>query len=122
MWYKNNEYCTYHRKKFHETNKCNKLRNVMQRLIDNGKVSSRNLIAQANKKLGVFQDPLPTHNNNINHISFEDSQKVVHNYNPRHSNEFMGSINIISYYSFMGTIDITSYYEFLGVIDAPQTY
>ena len=54
IWYKDNKYCQYYRQKGHEMNKCNQLKNIIQRLIDNGQVSTGNLVAQPNREMGIF--------------------------------------------------------------------
>ena len=69
IWYKDNEYCIYHRHKGYDTNKCNQLKNIIQRLIDDGQVLKGNPVAQPNRNLDFFQNPLPKHNNNVNHVS-----------------------------------------------------
>lgn len=77
-------------------------------------------MAQPNKNLGVFHDPLPRHNNNINHISSKAIQQVNHNYHARQNNEFMGFSNLD--FSFIGGIDITLDYEYTDIMEVPLAY
>lgn len=103
-------------------NKCNQLRNSIQRLIDNGQVSTSNPITQPNQKMGIFQDPLPRHNNDVHYVSIEATQQVLHDYNSMQSNEFYSFISTNSKVPFIGSVDITSDYEFTSHMNPPLAY
>jgi len=82
----------------------------------------RNPMAQPNKNFGIFQDPLPRHNNNIKNISSKATHYANHDYNHRYSNEFVGFNDIDSNFPFVGGIDIIPHYEFMGVMELPPSY
>lgn len=82
----------------------------------------RNLVAQPKIKLVIFQDSLPRHNNNINHISSYVIQYINHDYNPRKNNKFMGFSDIELDFPFIGGIDITLDYDFRRVMKIPPSY
>ena len=63
-WYKENEFCAYHRQKGHNTNKCRTLQHKIQDLIDSRKIDVDNPVVPSNQNLGIYQNPLPTHQAN----------------------------------------------------------
>lgn len=65
QWYNEEEYYHFHYKKFHDKNKYQTLKNVIQDLIDNGKLEVDNPFAIPNQNLGIYQNPLPQHPSNV---------------------------------------------------------
>lgn len=61
IWFNEEEFCHFHFQKGHDTNKWITLKNVVQDLIDNGKLEVDNPIAIPNKNLGIYQNPLSLH-------------------------------------------------------------
>ena len=56
-WWKDDNFCNYHRSKGHNKDNCFKLKDAMQDLIDGGKVLIDGLVKISNHK--VFKTPLP---------------------------------------------------------------
>ena len=54
-WYRENEYCKYHRIKGHDTNKCIKLKIFIQNLVDDGEIEVEERPTSKNAKLKIFQ-------------------------------------------------------------------
>lgn len=63
-WYKENEFCEYHRQRGHNTSGCMQLKHEIQDLINNGLVSTGSPVAPPNQNLGVFNNPFPSHDVN----------------------------------------------------------
>lgn len=55
QWYRDDEFCAFHHQRGHATKKYQHLRAIIQRVIDNGHVSTRAPQAQSNMDLGVYQ-------------------------------------------------------------------
>lgn len=87
-WYKENEYCTYHCVKGHETKKCIKLKHLVQDLIVQGKIVVDPATGKSpNANLGMYKNALAkyqeeastsatnqgctTNNINYNNVPFE---------------------------------------------------
>jgi len=71
-WYKENEYCDYHRVKGHKTNGCMRLKHVIQDCIDQGLINVTPSTPQpaqqstSNYDLETFKNPLPSHDQTNN--------------------------------------------------------
>ena len=65
-WYRENEYCKYHRIKGHDTKKCIKLKVFIQNLVDDGEIEVEGGPPSKNAKLEIFQKSFPNHNNDNN--------------------------------------------------------
>lgn len=65
-WYRENEYCKYHRIKGHDTKKCIKLKVFIQNLVDDGEIEVEGGTPSKNANLKIFQKPFPNHNNDNN--------------------------------------------------------
>ena len=53
-WYRENEYCKYHRIKGHDTNKCIKIKFFIQNLVDDGELEVEGGPTSKNAKLKIF--------------------------------------------------------------------
>ena len=78
-WYRENEFCNYHQQKGHDTNKYRSLKHVIQDLIDEGKLQVDTPLPNPNKELGIYQNPLPHHTNNISW----NTNQVTHCYHKK---------------------------------------
>jgi len=87
-WYRENEFCNYHRQRGHDTNKCHSLKHVVQDLIDEGKLQVETPSQNPNQDLGIYQNPLPHHANNIS----SSINQVTHKINPNYT----GYVSMIS--------------------------
>jgi len=88
-WYKENEFCDYHRQRGHDMSGCMRLKHEIQYLIDKGLVSMGNPVAPPNQHLGIFINPLPKHD--VNHISISSSaNQNYHNVEPPLSYDYVG--------------------------------
>ena len=91
-WYRENEYYKYHRIKGHDTNKCIKLKNFIQNLVDNGEIEVEGGPTSKNAKLKIFQKPFPDHNNrnnNTNNTNQASTSNVVpYDYSTNHISGF----------------------------------
>lgn len=76
-WYKENNFFKYHRQSGYNTNGWMWLKHEIQDLIDNGQVSIGSLISPPNQHLGIFNDPLPSHDQSETSISYEKDYHEV---------------------------------------------
>jgi hypothetical protein len=102
-WYKDNEYCDYHRVRGHDTKKCMKFKNYVQDLIDSGKIEVEGHNQSSNSKLKIYSTPFPNHNqsnqndHNINAVSTSNNNTTPYDYS---TNSIMG------FDSLCGNLDI----------------
>jgi hypothetical protein len=61
-WYKDNEYCKFHRVKGHTTLRCMKLKDYVQDLIDRKEITV-GAQTSPNAGLQIYQNAFPPHNN-----------------------------------------------------------
>ncbi|KAH9320701.1 hypothetical protein KI387_015340, partial [Taxus chinensis] len=75
-WYKEHEFCNYHRVKGHSDNNCITFKNIIQEMLDNGDLVLDSPNAPANQNLHIFKKPFPNHapsSNQIGDTSNNDS-------------------------------------------------
>jgi len=61
-WNKDNEYYEFHKIKGYLTNRCMKLNNYIQDLINRGDIELEGAVSTSkNKHLGIYKDPFPKH-------------------------------------------------------------
>ena len=64
VWFKDNEYCDFHRVKGHETDRCFRLCHYIRDLIEEGKIivdSHPESGKGPNEKMGIYKEPFPNH-------------------------------------------------------------
>ena len=61
-WYRENKYCEFHKAKGHSTNRCMRLKNYIQDLIDRGDIELEGEESTSrNQNLRIYKDPFPKH-------------------------------------------------------------
>ncbi|KAH9293749.1 hypothetical protein KI387_041050, partial [Taxus chinensis] len=65
-WYKENDFCNFHRVKGHSHENCKMLKNIVQEMVDAGDITLDNPNAPANRNLKIFNKPFPNHSSNSN--------------------------------------------------------
>ncbi|WP_197054046.1 hypothetical protein, partial [[Clostridium] innocuum] len=74
-WYKEHEYCDYHRVKGHTTLKCMRLKNYIQDLIDSKEIQvDAPAQASPNAGLQIYQNVFPQHNTGKNQANANQPQ------------------------------------------------
>lgn len=58
-WYKYGEYCEFHITKRHDINRCIYLINIIQNIIDSGKLTFNGTLTNPNHNLKLNKHPLP---------------------------------------------------------------
>lgn len=110
MWYRENEYCEFHKIKGHSTNRCLKLKNYIQDLIDRGDIElESNEPISKNQQLGIYKDPFPKHDQNqiqTNPIQDRQTNNIYYNKRPEPYDAVIGNIELTNNY--VATIKVKS--------------
>jgi len=124
-WYRENEYCNYHRIKGHDTKKCIKLKIFIQNLVDDREIEVEAGPPSKNAKLNIFQNSFPDHNNdnknngnnNTNDINQASTSNAIHyDYFTSHISGFDSLCGKIE------TNDICSFDSMCGRIEEVDTH